>query len=212
LRWVFVNPWAHCFINWKSGSVAFQESPLLFQISDGCSGWKKTADFVWVHDETGNELAASYTKLKRFFIFKLGVKVSSEELLKSPPTNVEKAKEILAALNDAQDIITLSPERRKEIMFPVRYPDGLVLLEKADLNFLIGDNEGLKVRFKNRIKLLDLELCEVCRLSSLFRRLGLTSRYLSRVVNESTSVVTIDESPVLLGRRDLRHKAYHITR
>ncbi|KAG5656743.1 hypothetical protein KAF25_010296, partial [Fusarium avenaceum] len=82
--------------------IVFQESPLLFEISDGCSSWKKTADFVWVHDETGTELAASYTKLKRFFIIKLGVKVSSEELLKSPPKDVKEAKEILAVLNDMQ--------------------------------------------------------------------------------------------------------------
>ncbi|KIL94318.1 hypothetical protein FAVG1_02881 [Fusarium avenaceum] len=200
--------------------VAFQESPLLFQISDGCSSWKKTADFVWVHDETGTELAASYTKLKRFFIFKIGVKVSSEELLKSPPKDVKEAKEILAVLNNMQFFTRpLFPEGghiSEKVMFPVRYPDGRVLLENSHSdfysNFLIGDREALKDRLKNKIKLLDLELGEVCRLRSLFWKLNLESKYLSRSVVESTSVASIDESSVISGKRDLRHKAYHVTR
>ncbi|SPJ70393.1 uncharacterized protein FTOL_00121 [Fusarium torulosum] len=195
--------------------IAFQDSPLLFQISDGCSTWKKTADFVWVHDEAGTELATAYTKLKRFFILKLGVKASTEELLKSPPKSIEEAKEILPVLNAAQGIEMLWLHTNKiceKIMFPVRYPDGRVLLENHHSNFLIGDHEGLKVRLKNKIKLLDLELCEVHRLTSLFWKMSLNVRYLSKEIIESTSMVAIDESPVLLGRRDLRHKAYQITR
>lgn len=188
---------------------------MLFQISDGCSGWKKTGDFVWVHDETGTELAASYTKLKRFFILKLGFKISSEELLKSPPATAEEAKDILAVLNEAQDIGVQWPRADKiceKIMFPVRYPDGSILLENIHSNFLIGDREGLKNRLRDKVKLLDLELSEVCRLRSLFFKLGLTMRYLSRSAIESTSMLAIDDYPVLLDRLDLRRKAYHITR
>jgi hypothetical protein len=194
-------------------SIAFEESPLLFQISDGCSSWKKTADFVWVHDETGTELAASYTKLKRFFTFKLGVKVSGEELLKSPPTTAEEAREVLALLNDAQDVSWFSTSQLCEkVMFPVRYPDGRVLLENRDSGFLIGDRQGWNVRFDKRIKLLDMELSEVRRLSSLFWKLCLAARYLSSRVTEGTSILAIDESPVSLDSRDLKHKAYQITR
>ncbi|KAM0245885.1 hypothetical protein ACHAP5_005035 [Fusarium lateritium] len=186
---------------WSELRLAFQESALLFQISDACPTWKKTADFVWVHDEAGTELAASYTKLKRFFIIKLGVKVSSEEILKSPPNSVEEAKEVLVFLNDALDVhkIWKTDQRWENTMFPVRYPDGRVLLENVDSNLLIGDHEGLKARLQSKVKLLDLGLCEVRRLSSLFWNLGPKVRHLSSEVMEITSVVAIDESPVLLG-------------
>lgn len=97
-------------------------------------------------------------------------------------------------------------------MFPVRYPDGRVLLENIHSDFFIGDHQGWKVRLENKIKLLDMELSEVRRLSLLFWKLHLTPRYLSSRVTEDTSILAIDESPVSLGSRDLKHKAYQITR
>lgn len=116
-------------------------------------------------------------------------------------------------MNDAQDVSWFSTSQLCEkVMFPVRYPDGRVLLENEHSDFLIGDRQGWNVRLEKRIKLLDMELSEVRRLSSLFWKLSLNAKYLSWKVKDMTSMVTIDASPVSLVNRDLKLKAYEITR
>ncbi|KAI8676088.1 hypothetical protein NCS56_00495700 [Fusarium sp. Ph1] len=103
------------------------------------------------------------------------------------------------------------PIRRAKI-FPVRYPNGTVVLSSVGVDFAIGDREKLKTRFQDKISLLDFNLEDIRRLKPLFEWASLQDRYLSNSVQERTSISSDLGHPISSRNRDLKRKAYYIAR
>ncbi|KAF4971125.1 hypothetical protein FSARC_1958 [Fusarium sarcochroum] len=203
--------------------TAFEASPLIFVEQKGVSGWYTTSECLWSSTITVRgkvTLDETYSKLKDFFVNKLGVvsltpRMVYDELRKSSPSNIKETKMALFASNEFLETapIYLDPEPvRKAKVFPVRNPDGTSVLSSIDMDFAIGDRDNLRAKFEDKISLLDFELGDVCRLKPLIDWLRLQDRYLSRCVQEDTSISENVELPISSKKRDLKNKAYHIAR
>lgn len=138
-----------------------------------------------------------------------------DELRQSPQKSVDDIKVAILLLSGLlqTELTRPSPEPiRKSKIFPVRYPNGTVVLSSVDVDFAIGDREKLKTMFQDKVSLLDFDLEDVRRLRPLFEWLGLQDQYLSRCVRERTSVSSDPGRPISSQNRDLKRKAYYIAR
>ncbi|KAI8670009.1 hypothetical protein NCS56_00804700 [Fusarium sp. Ph1] len=204
--------------------AAFEASPLIYHVTrHGESGWYKTSDCLW-SSETAIRgkvvLDECWEAHKSFFVNKLGVKLLTlqivyDELRQSPRSSTDEIKVAILSLNGLlqTERTHLDPEPiRKAKIFPVRYPNGTVVLSSVGADFAIGDRDKLKVRFQDKISLLDFGLEDVRRLKPLFEWASLQDRYLSHSVKERTSVSTSLGRPISSRNRDLKRKAYYIAR
>ncbi|KAH7131532.1 hypothetical protein B0J13DRAFT_529518 [Dactylonectria estremocensis] len=204
--------------------AAFEASHLIYhETRQGESGWYKTSDCVW-SSETAIRgkaiLDECWEGRKLFFVGKLGVKLLTlqmvyDELRQSPESSVGDVKVAILLLNGLLDTeaTRLDPEPiRKAKIFPVRYPNGTVVLTSVAVDFAIGDRDKLKAKFQDKISLLDFDLDDVRLLKPLFDWLGFQDRYLSNAVKESTSISSDSGRPISSRNRDLKRKAYYIAR
>ncbi|KAF5680457.1 hypothetical protein FDENT_8396 [Fusarium denticulatum] len=203
---------------------AFETSPLIYcETRHGESGWYKTSDCLWSSETVIRGKAIldeCWEAYENFFVGKLGVKLLTlqmvyDELRQSSGTNTEETKVAVLSLNGLLQTETtrLDPEPiRQAKVFPVRYPNGTVVLSSVSVDFAIGDRDKLKTMFRDKVALLDFEMDEVRRLRPLIEWLGLQDRYLSNSVEESTFICSDSERPISTPNRDLKRKAYHIAR
>jgi hypothetical protein len=162
-----------------------------------------------------------YDELRDFFVDTLGVKTLTlrmvyDELCNvSPQRSVDEIKNIIWSLNALLQTESdrLDPEPlRKAHIFPVRHPDGSVILLSADTEFAIVDRDHLAARFRDRIKLLDYTLEEVRRLKPFLQWANLEQRYLSASVKEITSFQGGPTRPISMPNRNLNRKAHALLR
>ncbi|KAH7166472.1 hypothetical protein EDB81DRAFT_713041 [Dactylonectria macrodidyma] len=204
--------------------AAFEASRLIYhETRPGESRWYKTSDCVW-SSETAIRgkaiLDGCWEGRKSFFVGKLGVKLLTlqmvyDELRQSPESSVDDIKTAILLLNGFLDTepTRLDPEPiRRAKIFPVRYPNGTVALTSVDVDFAIGDRNRLKAKFQDQISLLDFGLDDVRLLKPAFEWLSLQDRYLSNAVTETTSISSNPGRPISSRNRDLKRKAYYITR
>ncbi|KAM0203989.1 hypothetical protein ACHAPQ_004134 [Fusarium lateritium] len=208
----------------SSLKAAFEASPLIYyETRHGESGWYKTSDCLWSSETIIRGKAIldeCWEAYESFFVGKLGVKLLTlqmvyDELRQSSGINAEVIKVAILSLNGLLQTETtrLDPEPiRQAKVFPVRYPTGTVVLSSASVDFAIGDRDKLKTVFRDKITVLDFGMEEVRRLRPLIEWLKLQDRYLSCSVEESTFISSDSERPVSTPNRDLKRKAYHITR
>ncbi|XEU94732.1 hypothetical protein FSHL1_000016 [Fusarium sambucinum] len=204
--------------------AAFEASPLIYcETRHGESGWYKTSDCLWSTETIIRGKAIldeCWEAYESFFVGKLGVKLLTlqmvyDELRQSSGNNTEETKVAVLLLNGLLQTETtrLDPEPiRQAKVFPVRYPTGTVVLSSVSVDFAIGDRDKLKTVFREKIALLDFEMEEVRRLRPLIEWLKLQDRYLSNSVEESTFILGDSRRPISTPNRDLKRKAYHITR
>ncbi|KAF5723346.1 hypothetical protein FMUND_1980 [Fusarium mundagurra] len=204
--------------------AAFEASPLIYcETRHGESGWYKTSDCLWSSETVIRGKAIldeCWEAYENFFVGKLGVKLLNlqmvyDELRQSSGNNTEETKVAILSLNGLLQTETtrLDPEPiRRAKVFPVRYPTGTVVLSSVSIDFAIGDRDKLKTMFRDKVALLDFEMDEVRRLRPLIEWLGLQDRYLSNSVEESTFIFSDSERPISTPNRDLKRKAYHISR
>ncbi|CAF3608899.1 unnamed protein product [Fusarium graminearum] len=155
-----------------------------------------------------------------FFVGKLGVRFLTlqmvyDELRQSSGNNIEETKGAILSLNGLLQTETtrLDPEPiRQAKVFPVRYPTGTIVLSSVSVDFAIGDREKLNTMFRDKITLLDFDMEEIRRLGPLIEWLKLQDRYLSNSVEEDSFIVGDLKNPISTPNRDLKRKAYHITR
>ncbi|KAF5970597.1 hypothetical protein FBULB1_9625 [Fusarium bulbicola] len=204
--------------------AAFEASPLIYcETRHGESGWYKTSDCLWSSETVIRGKAIldeCWEAYESFFVGKLGVKLLTlqmvyDELRQSSGKNTEETKVAVLSLNGLLQTETtrLDPEPiRQAKVFPVRYPNGTVVLSSVSVDFAIGDRDKLKMMFRDKVALLDFEMDEVRRLGPLIEWLRLQDRYLSNSVEESTFICSDSEHPISTPKRDLKRKAYHIAR
>lgn len=129
-------------------------------------------------------------------------------------TSIEDLKKNIWELNEhvyhrdgRSELASLS----KAKIFPVKNPNGQVVLESIDCEFAIGDRKHLLEMFSGRVKLLDYTLDEVRKLEPVFQELLLSSRFLS---NSVTTIRNEAVSPVFVESKtsEMRQKAYAMFR
>ncbi|KAF5007724.1 hypothetical protein FDECE_5972 [Fusarium decemcellulare] len=203
--------------------AAFEEAPLIYNETPHEFGWYKTSDCLWSSETTIRGKAildGCWESDKNFFVDKLGVKLLTlqmvyDELRQSPQSSTEEIKVAILSFNGLlqAERTNLDPEPiRKAKIFPVRYPNGTVVLSSVDVDFAIGDRDKLKAKFQDKISLLDFDLEDIRRLKSFFEWAGLQERYLSNSVRERTSIPNDSGRPISSRNRDLKRKAYYIAR
>jgi hypothetical protein len=168
-------------------------------------------------------LDEAYQELKVFFVERLGVRSLTmqmvyNELKDSPSNSVKDTKVAILTLND----FLQSEEGKKghwdpnpikqAKVFPIRYPNGSISLSSVAVDFAIADRDNLRSEFEDKIVLLDYDLENVHRLKPFFTWLKIETLYLSRCVQEVTAITGESGSPITSRKRDLRLKAYYITR
>jgi hypothetical protein len=108
--------------------------------------------------------------------------------------------------------VFLDPEPiRKSKIFPVKGPNGTVSLDTVDADFFIKDT-SFYGHWLSPLNLLDFDIVEFRRLKPFFSWLGIEDRYISRCVEEQTSIPNFVGSPILSGPRYFKRKSYHILR
>ncbi|CAJ0547168.1 Ff.00g017950.m01.CDS01 [Fusarium sp. VM40] len=200
----------------------FEETPLIFAKSQSSMGWYKIRDCVWPSNTSlGGKATLSdlYVDLKEFFVNKLGVEDSEPitpyaELKHPSRRSVKDIKATIMQLSSLLRTTTvfLNPEPiRKSKIFPVKGLNGAVSLYSVDANFFIKDTL-LYEDWLCHLSVLDFDIQEFQRLKPFFSWLGTEDRYLSRCVEEQTSLPNHVGSPILSGPRYFGRKSYHILR
>ncbi|KAM0317327.1 hypothetical protein ACHAPQ_011043 [Fusarium lateritium] len=200
----------------------FEQRPLIFAKKQGNMGWYKIQDCVWPSNTSlGGKAILSdiYGDLKEFFVDKLGVEDSMpnkpyDELKQPSQRSVRDIKDTIIQFSKLLRTTTvfLDPEPiRKSKIFPVKGPNGTVSLSSVDTDFAIRDTlfyeDGL-----GPLSLLDFDMKEFRRLKPFFSWLGIEDRYLSRRVEEQTSVPNLVGSSMASGPRYFKRKSYYILR
>ncbi|RSL61952.1 hypothetical protein CEP54_005994 [Fusarium duplospermum] len=199
---------------------------LLRPIKGGCDGWHQVAECLWASeiDLPGWAILEPYYEdLENFFVEFLGVKTLSLELVyrelnrlgSSSDTAREEIEPNIWSLNSFLSAGVQPPDAKTLLdrrIFPVRYPDGHVRLEKATVEFAIVDREQLGDIFKPRAKTLDFDLDEVRMLEPTLTWLGLGERCLSEAVQEVSRVQGPSKEPLSTPERSIKPRAHALYR
>jgi hypothetical protein len=130
------------------------------------------------------------------------------QLSSSPSLN--QVKENIWALNSFLEISEGVPEKKPLGEFrilPVRYPKGEVKLCTAETQFAIVDRVPLGEIFAHQIKILDFTFDEVRELDPFIRWMRIEMRFLSRQVEEISSVQG-EKVPTRTHTESIRSKAH----
>ena len=212
--------------------MSFRDEALIFVVNNGQASWNRTAECLWstgTHIGGKANLANQYggeSRLEKFFIHMLGVQQLNidmvyDELLgiTSQNATVNRVKDLLWAFNsmlettEAGSFVRQPLQLLERPILPVRYSDGSVYLQNSGVQFAITDRAQLEELFGSRINLLDFDLAEVRALKPALVWAGLEDRYLSRLVQETTSLVDSSAKyAVSEPRYDIRMKAHGVLR
>jgi hypothetical protein len=157
--------------------------------------------------------------LKVFFCQHLQVQVPDLKMLVEGLKVLDKARNPRAEIKDLiWQINALEPDEESLKMIddakvlPVISSTGKLTLFSRTRTFAIVDRKPLADAFAGRIAVLDFSLDEVRRLQPFLSSMKIESRYLSKLVEEKSSVEEISSHPDTDLTRDLRRRAYALTR
>ena len=164
-------------------------------------------------------IAGQYADLQDFFVNYLGVEepsidtyIEELELLiadgSSPPG--KKLKTILKAIGSRKPQKSVLDRLKLRRFLPVWGVDGALSLKGVMDDFVVVDRKKYGDIFRGVIPSLDFSVEEVHGLESMILALGLSDRYMSQTVRETSSARDSLLEPVL--SREMRHKAYALFR
>jgi hypothetical protein len=185
--------------------------------------WYAASSCIWAPDEIQVPhkicLASQYKQQRSFFHKVLEIEEPSVTMhitaLQSRALEPKPNKDSI--LREVKNICALSPSTdllNKELsdckFLPVRRPDGGIEWLDRTGAFAIVDRREYADVLENQINILDLSLDEVHSIDFVLRGLGLEERYMSRAIEEETSVQAgLPDEPLT---KDLRRKASAICR
>ncbi|KAF4973458.1 hypothetical protein FZEAL_9332 [Fusarium zealandicum] len=204
----------------------FARDALIYTDNQGTSVWCRISDCIWSNETEFRRratLSERYKHLRDFFVEFLGAQSLSLELKyrdlvhmgSSQEATIESVKSGIWALNSLIPTTSQLPNAKKLLdgkLFPVRHPDGQVSLEYFTTDFSIVDRTYLGTNFGSRVKTLDFTVDEVRRLEPILTWLGMVTRYLSRVVIESSRVEGLDKTALSSPQRSIRPRAHALYR
>lgn len=205
---------------------AFVNKSLIYAEKGGHGAWHQVAKCLWASESDLSGwaiLEPHYKNLHSFFVKFLGVKTLSLELVyseldrlgSSSDTNRDQVEPNIWILNAYISEGALPTDANMLLgrrIFPVRYPDGHVQLEKATTEFAIVDRIQLGDIFKPLAKTLDFDLDQVRRLGPTLSWLGLRTKYLSEAVREASRVQGASKEPLSAPARSIRPRAHALYR
>ncbi|KAI5865504.1 hypothetical protein GGS23DRAFT_559520 [Durotheca rogersii] len=212
---------------WKSinSEGVFENEALIFADS-GLQKWYKLSQCLWSAPASIRgkiNLSTVYDDgMKGFFVNKLGVRMLDanivyNELMGLEPDEaaVERVKDLLWTLNSQLEFGP--PEGSADILLqhhilPIRHVGGSVSLDSSRAEFAIVDRKTLDDIFGRRLKVLDFTANEIHKLENFLKWAGLESRYLSRLVKESSVLDSSDKLPISDPTQDICKRAYGLLR
>ncbi|KAH7361082.1 hypothetical protein BKA65DRAFT_494597 [Rhexocercosporidium sp. MPI-PUGE-AT-0058] len=205
----------------------FDSEALIWKLVGGKTQWYKLSDCIWSGSTEipGKAmLSDQWGDMKEVFVNLLKIPTLSfnmvyEKLKKigtSPQTGVTEAKETLEALNS---FLTVGEGRHSDPrdaldarVFPIRQPQGNVVLVSATVQFAIPDRQHWAEAFRDKVRMLDLSLSEIQRLQPFLKWTGLESRYLSLTVKEGSDISRAGCMPLHDPRKEIPPKAHALYR
>jgi hypothetical protein len=163
-----------------------------------------------------------YSDLNAFFVNNLGVRKMTAKMVydklkapDGPELSVNEAKETLMAFNSF--LTTKGGEFDpgpilENKVFPVRFPNGEIKLQKGTQGFALLDRKLLGDDFAGRAKFLHFGMDEIRTLQPFIKWAGLESRYLSKAVKEISSADGDSTRPISSLNRNIRQKAHALLR
>lgn len=168
---------------------------------------------------TLNEL---YPELRDFFVRSLGVRTMTAKMvydkLLGAGLSVDETKQTIETFNSLLQSSGGSEKVPKteldasavvmKAVFPVRLPNGDVVLRRGRDDFALLDRQSLGDAFASQAAFLDFDIDQVRTLLPFLAWAGLGERYLSKVVKEISGIVREDATrPISTPDRDIRRKA-----
>jgi len=156
-----------------------------------------------------------YPNLRDFFVKNLGVKKMTAKMvydkLIGPDLSVEESKQTLETFNSLLlvsegDEFDPFPVLEKEV-FPVRYPNGDVMLRTGSDDFALLDRKSLGDDFGDQAKFLDFNIDEIRALQPLIKWASLEEKYLSKRVKEISSADADSTRTISSPYREIKLKA-----
>ncbi|KAK3985427.1 hypothetical protein QBC44DRAFT_384907 [Cladorrhinum sp. PSN332] len=210
----------------------FRDEELLFYSKEGQGKWCKTTGCLWskgtgVQDRANLADQPEYNQLRLedFFVNTLEVTrltlwlVYHELLLFHLETpKVEAVKQHIRSFNsllqgETNDEAMDPRQLLDKYILPVRYPSGEVRLQTAKTEFTAVDRTGDSMApFYNMIKTLDFSMEEIHTLEPFLEWLGLTNRYLSKLVKETPDLGTGPQFRITEPRLNIKKKAHGLLR
>ncbi|QYS99675.1 hypothetical protein H0G86_006795 [Trichoderma simmonsii] len=211
----------------KEIKKTFAETALIYTNSDNC--WNKVSQCLWSSATpvlSKKILESDYKGMKSFFVEVLGVDTLNLRLIynelsklgESKPT-VELVKEQLLAfkahLHTASNYKDVKPDGMKKFkIFPVREPGTQQYIQFCDGNteFAVADTVPLGDNFRQKIRTLGFTFDELHSLGPVIKWLGFETRYLSRLVIETSKVEDDDRVLNQALSRKIELKAHALCR
>ncbi|KAI8721773.1 hypothetical protein NCS52_00319800 [Fusarium sp. LHS14.1] len=204
----------------------FINKSLIYAEKGGHGAWHQVSKCLWASETELSGwaiLEPHYKDLYKFFVKFLGVKTLSLDLVygeldrlgSSSDTTRDQVEPNFWILNSYISDGALPSDTNMLLcrrIFPVRYPDGHVQLEKATTEWAIVDRMQLGDIFKPLAKTLDFDLDQVRRLSPTLSWLGLGARYLSEAVREVSRVQGASKEPLSTTARSIKPRAHALYR
>ena len=184
--------------------------------------WYPPSLCLWAKDSqiSGKvSIATQYDGLEDFFLNGLKVEepdvgmyveelkllVASDEI---PPTDA--VKELIKQINSMGPRLGALERLEMLPMLPVKSVDGQIFLARKTDAFAIVDHETYQELFSSKVPFLDYTKEEVHELQPFISALGLQERYISQLVQE-TSTVNVSSKSARLSN-EIKQKAYALFR
>lgn len=207
------------FTNLLNSRTTFEKDALIYDMLG--HDWAAPSACLWSKDAQvpgKSTISGQYKDLKDLFVGVLKVKIPDLRLL------VEELKRVAQSspsINDIKSLIwqinTFSPTTealttlRGSKIFPVRKANGKVELRTRLARFSIIDRQLWADAFEGKLDYLDFSLKEVRTLEPFLSGMEVGG-YLSEVVIEKSSFQGILPEPSAKRTRDLRRRAYALSR
>jgi len=199
--------------------VFFEEYMLIYDMLG--QNWTAPSKCLWSKDAQvpgKSIISGQYGNLKDFFVRVLKVKIPDLRLLVK---ELKRAAQSSPSINDVKSLIwqinTFAPtikdldKLRESRIFPVRKTNGELELQTRLARFSIVDRQPWADSFQGKLDVLDFSLKEVRTLEPFFSSMEVGG-YLSEVVIEKSSLQSIPPKPSTRRTRDLRRRAYALSR
>jgi hypothetical protein len=204
----------------------FQEEKLIYHPIDGKSQWHLSSNCLWADSRVKIDNKASlqdtYFDLESLFHKILGIPspsvgmhvkalqeyIQSQDTAKTPK-DVNRVKEMMILINNMKPSSSDVAKLTQCVMFQARLCNGSLRWTNLDSDFAIIDRKEYGDNFRNMITTLNFTIEDVQICQYLFEALNLGSRYLSRMVIETTMATDKVENSKLTRKLQKRAHAFY---
>ena len=199
--------------------ASFEEKELIYDMLR--QNWTTPSACLWSKDAQvpgKSTISGRYESLKELFVGVLKVKIPDLRLLveelkrvaQSSPS-VEDVKSLIWQINAFAPTIADLKQLREFKIFPVRKSNQPPVLMTRLARFSVIDRQPWADAFKKELSFLDFDLKDVRTLEPFLSSMEVGG-YLSEIVIEKSSFQGILPEPSIKRTRDLRRRAYALSR